>query len=180
MCGCLSHAPYWRPGPQPKQVPWLGVKPVTLWFPGPHSIHWVTPARRYVFWYHCGYIMWFCVKLHKSRPCIFVFLEKGKKMTSLLYSHLIQLYGVWFWKIEILNKIFAFWGHRNSTYGDAPHLSKLSSILHKLLKGCRTPSPPGSSSCLSENSWLALSGCSNGVNAFKHLEGLSPQLSTAG
>ena len=26
MCGCLSCAPYWGPGPGPKHVPWLGIK----------------------------------------------------------------------------------------------------------------------------------------------------------
>ena len=32
MCGCLSYAPYWGSGPQPRHVPWLGIKPATLWF----------------------------------------------------------------------------------------------------------------------------------------------------
>ena len=27
--GCLSHAPYWGPGLQPRHVPWLGIKPAT-------------------------------------------------------------------------------------------------------------------------------------------------------
>ena len=45
MCGCLSCTPCWGPGLQPKQVPWLGIKPETLWFTGPHSVHWATPAR---------------------------------------------------------------------------------------------------------------------------------------
>ena len=45
MCGCLSHDPYWGPGLQPRCVPWLGIKPVTLWFAGGHSFHWATPAR---------------------------------------------------------------------------------------------------------------------------------------
>ena len=44
MCGCLLCAP--PPGTrQPRHVPWLGIKPVTFWFIGPHSIHWATPAR---------------------------------------------------------------------------------------------------------------------------------------
>ena len=25
ICGCLSSAPYWGPGPQPRHVPWLGI-----------------------------------------------------------------------------------------------------------------------------------------------------------
>ena len=28
-----------------RHVPWLGIKLVTLWFAGRHSIHWATPAR---------------------------------------------------------------------------------------------------------------------------------------
>ena len=42
--GCPSHAPYWGPGPQPRHVPWLEIKPATLWFTGWYSIHWATPA----------------------------------------------------------------------------------------------------------------------------------------
>ena len=45
MCGCLSHIPYWGPGRQPRQVPWLGIELATLCFAGRHSIHWATPAR---------------------------------------------------------------------------------------------------------------------------------------
>ena len=41
----ISHALNWGPGQQPRHVPWLGIKPVTLWFTGLHSIHWATPAR---------------------------------------------------------------------------------------------------------------------------------------
>ena len=36
MCGCLSRGPYWGPVPQPRHVPWLGIKPVTrFWFTQP-------------------------------------------------------------------------------------------------------------------------------------------------
>ena len=48
MCGCrgcLLSAPYWGPGLQLRHVPWLGIKLVTFWFTGWHSIHWATPAR---------------------------------------------------------------------------------------------------------------------------------------
>ena len=44
-CVCLSRAPYWGPGPQPRHVPWLGIELMTLWFAGWCSIHWATPAR---------------------------------------------------------------------------------------------------------------------------------------
>ena len=37
--------PLWGPSLQPRHVPWLGIKLVTLWFTGQHSIHWATPAR---------------------------------------------------------------------------------------------------------------------------------------
>ena len=45
MCGCLLCAPYWESHPQLRHVPWLGIKLVPLWFAGPCSIHWATPAR---------------------------------------------------------------------------------------------------------------------------------------
>ena len=45
MCGCLSHAPYWAPGPKPRHVPGLGIEVATLWFTGQRSFHWATPAR---------------------------------------------------------------------------------------------------------------------------------------
>ena len=37
MCGCLSRAPYWGPGLQPRRVPSLGIKLMTLWFTGQQS-----------------------------------------------------------------------------------------------------------------------------------------------
>ena len=46
---CLSHTPYWGPGPQLRNVPWLGIEPATLRFVGWHSIHWATPARAEIF-----------------------------------------------------------------------------------------------------------------------------------
>ena len=36
--GDLAHNPV-------RHVPWLGIKPATLWFSGRCSIHWATPAR---------------------------------------------------------------------------------------------------------------------------------------
>ena len=43
--GCLSYAPNWGLGLQPRLVPWLGIKPATPLFTGRHSVHWATPAR---------------------------------------------------------------------------------------------------------------------------------------
>ena len=46
QCVVASRAsPTWGPGPEPRHVPWPGIKPVTLWFAGWYSIHWATPAR---------------------------------------------------------------------------------------------------------------------------------------
>ena len=53
MCGCLSQAPYCGPGLQPRHVPWLGIKPTTLWFTGQCSIHWPTHARA-----HLSFSVW--------------------------------------------------------------------------------------------------------------------------
>ena len=49
MSGCLSRAPFWGPDLQPRHVPWLGIEPATLWFAGPHTVHWATPARAETF-----------------------------------------------------------------------------------------------------------------------------------
>ena len=45
MCDCLLYTPNWRPGPQPWNVPWLGIELTILWFAGQYSIHWATPGR---------------------------------------------------------------------------------------------------------------------------------------
>ena len=52
ICGCLSSAPYWGPGPQPRHAFWLGIEPVTFWFTGRCSTHWATPARASFFIYY--------------------------------------------------------------------------------------------------------------------------------
>ena len=66
ICGCLSHAPYWGPGLQPRHVPWLGIEPVTLWFAGysqstkPHQPRLVVVlfSRNLIdndlYWWTCG------------------------------------------------------------------------------------------------------------------------------
>ena len=62
--GCLSHDPKQRPGPQPRHVSWLRIKPATFQFTGQCSTQWATPARAK--WYFlkdffCGsfiYILW--------------------------------------------------------------------------------------------------------------------------
>ena len=51
MCSCLSQAPYWGPGLQPRHMPWLEIEPATLWFSGQCSIHSATPARASVLYF---------------------------------------------------------------------------------------------------------------------------------
>ena len=45
MCGCLSCATSWGPGPKPRHVSWLGLEPATLCFAVWCPIHWATSAR---------------------------------------------------------------------------------------------------------------------------------------
>ena len=54
MCGCLSCGP----GLQPRHVPWLGIKLVTLWFADQHWIYWATPDRSYSFKFYKD--IWVC------------------------------------------------------------------------------------------------------------------------
>ena len=73
VCGCLLRPHYWGPGPQPRHVPWLGIQPVILWFTGPRSIHWATPARAgiNIFFFgiwHCTRIVLGTQKLHCLQP----------------------------------------------------------------------------------------------------------------
>ena len=65
MCGCLSCALHWGPGPQPRHVPWLGIEPLTFGFSGRCSIHWATPARAqltsfYVLALYCDFAEYIC------------------------------------------------------------------------------------------------------------------------
>ena len=68
LISCLSHAPNWGPGPQPRHVPWLGIEPATFWFAGQHSIHWATPTTA-SFWNMNQISMSFsCLKDSKCFP----------------------------------------------------------------------------------------------------------------
>ena len=65
MCGCLLSSPYRGLGSQPRHVPWLGIKPVTFWFTGWHSIHWAAPDRaKSIKYYHCHFTIW-----REKYPC---------------------------------------------------------------------------------------------------------------
>ena len=79
-----SHAPYWGPGPKPRHVPWLGIKPVTFWFTGLYSVHWAIPAS--------------AITLnHASIKCVDFFTR-----LSLCSGHLFY-YFLSNWEIKFLN-----------------------------------------------------------------------------
>ena len=71
LCGCLLSAPYWRPGPQPRHVTWLGIELATFWFAGLCSVHWATPARAFFFNYGKAKTLWWradcCMFLHTTK-----------------------------------------------------------------------------------------------------------------
>ena len=80
MCSCLLYTLYWRPGWQPRHVPWLGIEPATLWFSGWHWTHRSIPARAMLLlffkvlsivlfpldWQTCSYILTSALKIGKS------------------------------------------------------------------------------------------------------------------
>ena len=74
-----SHMPpNWRPGPQPRYVPWLGIKLAITWFAGQCSIHWAIPARvRMSFLISCIMYMYFTLKIEDLFffPYIHLFLS---------------------------------------------------------------------------------------------------------
>ena len=45
MCGCLSCTPYWKPGLQPRHVPWPGIS-LNVMFP--RSVHTVTKGKIFI------------------------------------------------------------------------------------------------------------------------------------
>ena len=91
MCGCLSNAPYWGPGPQPRHVPWLGFKLVTLWFAVLSSIHWAIPVRT-------------APDLTVSFP--FLFDRLGWRIHSLDYNSEVYQWIPQIWLVEQIILIF--------------------------------------------------------------------------
>ena len=87
MCGCLSHTPYWGHGLQLRHVPWLGIKPATLWFAGWHSIHRPTPAR--------------ASSSHFLMDCLFLLLSRMSTLYILEISYL---------SVVLLQMYFSFGG----------------------------------------------------------------------
>ena len=74
MSGCLSCTPSWGPGLQLRHVPWLGIEPVTLWFTGLYSIHWVTPARAT---YGLLIVCWFCILILHPETLLSSFISSN-------------------------------------------------------------------------------------------------------
>ena len=86
MCGCLSHAPHQRPGPQFRHVPWLGIEPVILWFASWRSIYWATPARAQFFQ--------FLVPIHPLGICGLSHWNKFKWSDQNLSKVYMQIWGL--------------------------------------------------------------------------------------
>ena len=57
---------HWGPGPQPRHVPWLGIKPATFQFTGWPSIHWATPARANNITFISALKRWTLIKAHST------------------------------------------------------------------------------------------------------------------
>ena len=84
MCGCLLHTPYWGRGPQPRHVPWLGIKLATLWPAGWHSIHWATPARATKLSFFFSFKKYIYTEI-----LLFVLFEWG--LSNVLYNEIIVI-----------------------------------------------------------------------------------------
>ena len=70
----LTRLLLWGPCLQPRHVPWLGIEPVTFWFP----IHWATPARAFLCMHVCMYAcmyVYLCV-MNLFWKYLFIFREK--------------------------------------------------------------------------------------------------------
>ena len=98
------------PGPQPRHVPWLGLKPATLQFVGRCPIHWATAVRaltvifntkKFKETYSICQKLWRCVLFHsniaelpsfssqylKTPPVIYLKVgEKFPKLTAFLFK----------------------------------------------------------------------------------------------
>ena len=98
MCGCLSHAPYWGPGPQPRYVPWPGIELVTPWSKGRCSIHGATPAgAAWLFLInrckHCGSLLIFLKEFTNVRRRGLEFKAFHPKSQTLPNNLYIPKYG---------------------------------------------------------------------------------------
>ena len=120
MCGCLSCTPYWIPGPQPRHVPWLGIKLATLRFSGQHSIHWATPARERIFCLFLSFFLFsvcFCFSfcLVTTRVCLLSEYKSCQRHNTDDWTYLcsnetlIMDLGFEFQIIFIYYKTFLFW-----------------------------------------------------------------------
>ena len=129
MCCCLSNTPYWGPVPQPKHVPWLGIKLVTLWFTGQHSIQWATPARAigncgvfiyyYYYYYYCCFIFTRCNCIFRfsdsswfsSGICMFLGIYPFHPGCPVSWHIVVRIFSqsfVFLW-CQLLSPLFHFW-----------------------------------------------------------------------
>ena len=84
----VLYTPNWGPGRQPWHVPWLEIKPMTLWFTGQHSTHWTTLARAsfciFGFLYFSCSVIWYCFQYCRELTLLSVALLN--KVTSPLFA----------------------------------------------------------------------------------------------
>ena len=66
--GCLSHAPNWGPGLQPRHIPWPGIEPVTFGFIGCQSTEPHQPGPNYKLLEVRDYILFVFVSIWAPRP----------------------------------------------------------------------------------------------------------------
>ena len=115
MRGCLSCAPYWGPGLQPRHVPWLGMEPETFWFAGRHTIHWATPGgakyavhitnkvkvfntfKSQLYLFFCELSM-FCDHCFPPLACVLILSYFFPMQKFLIFMELnLSMFLSWFW-----------------------------------------------------------------------------------
>ena len=106
----IFHAPKRVPGPQPRHVPWPGIKPTTLGFIGWYSIHWATPARATILVIHtlCSAtevkeilcMIW--IPLNLSNPCYGP--ERGLHLGKVLSALTVDCAAVWWRSVDVRSR----------------------------------------------------------------------------
>ena len=134
MCDCLSRVPNWGPGPQPRHVPWLGIKPATLWFTGQCSIHWAPPARAINFFFklHVPTSTSFQLVFSSASSPLSAFIELKKLRPCSGLSFGLRIYG-WF---NLLSRQLKFSLYQNKdvllSYYPCVHWSSIFIFLQEL------------------------------------------------
>ena len=108
MCGCLSHTPYWRPGLQPRHVPWPGISNPLVCRPALNPLSHTSHSECLRFYCLCAFLGFFMIS--------------SLTFKSLIHFELILVCGVRRWSSFILFHISVqFFYH---------HLLKKLSLAH--------------------------------------------------